>query len=441
MRPALFLLSIIITISFGIPVRRDSLNNGLILLTCEDHRLPIVDLALICRSGAGVEPKEKAGIATLCARMLLRGTTKISADSIATLLDYLGARYSAGADFDHLYLNFRLLSKDLSSGLDLLADLTLNPAFPNEEFIRTREEVLTAARRAYENPGVVVAMEFDRLLFGNHRYALPVSGDTATIPDIKVEDLRQFHQTYLVPNNCFVIAVGDINPQELQEAIYNRFGNWRPKPVPQPLAPEFKLPEKTVIKLITRKDMNQTYIHFGHPGISALDSDLIPVRLMSYILGGPPLSSRLGLAVREYAGLAYDVRCWFDRRLLTGAFRATVQTAKPAEAIKKMFIEIRRMNEAGATQQELFKAHNYFTGSFPLTYSSNQGKLEQIKNQELYRYGTDWLETYPQKVRATTLKQVNSTARERLKPDHYIMVIMGNVSRDDLHLQNVEWLE
>jgi predicted Zn-dependent peptidase len=80
MRPALFLLSIIITISFGIPVRRDSLNNGLILLTCEDHRLPIVDLALICRSGAGVEPKEKAGIATLCARMLLRGTTKISAD-------------------------------------------------------------------------------------------------------------------------------------------------------------------------------------------------------------------------------------------------------------------------------------------------------------------------------------------------------------------------
>ncbi len=440
----LFLLTTIFILrSFALPLYRDSLDNGLILLAYEERRLPVVDIAFVCRAGAAFEPKEKAGIAQICAQMLLRGTEKLSADSIAAILEFLGADYHAGADFDHSYIYLRLLAKDIATGLDLLTDIVFNSIFPEDEFIRTRDEALIAARRAYDFPTGRVNMEFDRLLFANHRYSLPVRGDTGTIPKITTADLHQFYRTYFVPNNCFLVIGGYVDYEQIKQEIARRFAasSWQPAPVPIPEPPDLKLPEKTRIKLITRPDMNQTYIHFGHPGISAFDSDLIPVRLMSYILGGPPLSSRIGLAVREHAGLAYDVRCWFDRRILTGAFRATVQTAKPQEAIQKMFAEIFRMQKDGVSREELLKAHNYFTGSFPLTYSSNQGKLEQIKNLELYRYGEDWLEIYPQKVRATTIDQVNRAAAERLKPGRYIMVIMGNVTKADFSLPDVEWLE
>ncbi len=425
----------------SLPLYRDTLDNGLVILTYEDHRLPMVDISFTCRAGAAFDPVEKAGIASLCAQMLLRGTKSISADSLASILDFLGARYYSGADFDHSYVYLRLLAKDLSTGLDIIADIVLNPAFPKPEFDRAREEALTAARRSYDNPSAVVSMEFDRLLFGNHRYALPVRGDTNTIPKITIDDLHQFHQKQFVPNNCFIVVVGDVEHENIKDEVARRFGFWQRGMVESAVAPAPILPEKTKVKIITRNDMNQTYIQFGHSGISALNPDLIPVRLMSYILGGPPLSSRMGLAVREYAGLAYDVRCWFDRRLLPGAFRATVQTAKPKEAIAKMFGEVRKMHESGATPQELLKAHNYFTGSFPLTYSSNQGKLDQLDNLELYGYGIDWLETFPEKVRATTLEQVNKAAKEHLKPDHYIMVIMGNVTKEDLSLGDVDWIE
>jgi predicted Zn-dependent peptidase len=440
-RRALFALLLIFSLALPLPLYRDSLDNGLVILTYEDHRLPMVDIALVCRSGAAFDPVEKAGIASLCAQMLLRGTKTLSADSIASILDFLGARYYSGADFDHSYINLRLLTKDVVTGLDLLTDLVLNPAFNKNEFDRARDEVLISARRSYDYPNAVVSMEFDRLLFGNHRYGLPVRGDTNTIPKITAEDLRQFHKTHFVPNNCFVVIVGDIAHEQAEAEIKKRLHNWQPAPVPVLPQPDLKIPEKTRVKLLTRPDMNQTYIQFGHSGISVFDPDLIPVRLMSYILGGPPLSSRMGLAVREYSGLAYDVRCWFDRRLLIGAFRATVQTANPKDAIKKMFAEVKKMHDTGATPQELLKVHNYFTGSFPLTYGSNQGKLEQVTNLELYRYGTDWLETYPDRVRATTLEQVNKAAKERLKPDHYIMVIMGNITKDDLNLPEVEWIE
>lgn len=438
-----FALCILITTNnlFSLPLYRDSLNNGLIILTYEDHRLPMVDISFTCRSGAAFDPVEKAGVASLCSQMLLRGTKTLSADSIASILDFLGARYHSGADFDHSYIYLRLLAKDLSAGLDIITDIVLNPTFPKPEFDRAREEALTSARRSYDYPSAVVSMEYDRLLFGSHRYGLPMRGDTNTISKITIEDLRQFRQEHFVPNNCFIVVVGDVEHEKIKDEIDQRFGTWQRGLVKSAVAPEPILPEKTKVKIITRKDMNQTYIQFGHCGISALDSDLIPIRLMTYILGGPPLSSRMGLAVREYAGLAYDVRCWFDRRLLPGAFRATVQTAKPNEAIAKMFAEVRKMHESGVTPQELLKAHNYFTGSFPLTYSSNEGKLDQLDNLELYGYGIDWLERFPEKVRATTLEQVNKAAKERLKPDHYIMVIIGNVTRDDLNLEDVEWIE
>jgi zinc protease len=195
------------------------------------------------------------------------------------------------------------------------------------------------------------------------------------------------------------------------------------------------------VKLITRPDMNQTYVEFGHPGITATDSAMLATRLMAYILGGSPMSSRLGITVREEGGLAYDVRCWFDRNTLPGAFHATVQTAKPKEAIEKMMRDIRVMHDSGATRKELEKAHNYYTGSFPLTYSSSDGKRSQVLTMELFHYGMDWLDRFPDRVRAVTLEDVNRAARERISPGQCWMVILGPVTKEDLGLTDVEWLE
>ncbi|MGQ9678953.1 MAG: M16 family metallopeptidase, partial [bacterium] len=339
------------------------------------------------------------------------------------------------------YLTFRLLSRDLFTGLDLLAEMVLEPSFPIDELTRVQEQALANALRAYDNPATVIGMEFDRLLFGPHRFSLPPQGDTTTLQKITCSDLQNFHKTHFVPNNCFIVVVGAVDHLKIKQEISRRFAGWRSGPVPEPKPLELYLPEKTRVKLITRKEMNQTYIQFGHPGISIYEQDIIPTRLMSYILGGPPLSSRMGLAVREYGGLAYDVRCWFDRRSLPGAFRATVQTAKPKEAIEKMFAEITRMCQTGADKSELLKAQNYFIGSFPLSYSSNQGKLNRVIELELYHLGTNWLTEFPEKVQATTLAQVNEAAKRHLYPNHYIVVIMGNITKDELNLTDVEWIE
>ncbi|MEO0079910.1 MAG: pitrilysin family protein, partial [candidate division WOR-3 bacterium] len=342
-----------LTSAFSLPLFRDSLPNGLIVLTYEDHRLPIADISLLCRSGHDCDPLEKAGLARLTAQLLPRGTRTISGDSVASIVEFLGGRFEGWADDDHSELNLRVLSKDLATALDLLADAVLNPAFDPREFSRTRDMALAQARRAYDRPQSLAMLELNRLLFIGHPFATSATGDTATIPKITRDDLIAFHKTHFVPNNCFMVIVGDVDRQKVLAELGSRFQNWQPSSVPKPVLPELTFPDRLRCRYIHRPELNQTYIALGHPGIRVTDPDMLSTRLMSYILGGSAMSSRLGLAVREEAGLAYDVRCWFDRGRHQGLFRATVQTADPKSALGKMFQEIRLMHDSGATRTEL----------------------------------------------------------------------------------------
>jgi zinc protease len=254
-------------------------------------------------------------------------------------------------------------------------------------------------------------------------------------------DLAAFHRDHFVPNNCFVVVVGDVRRGAVLSELGRRFDAWQPGRTVQPTLPEPPMPTGMSAKLISRPDMNQSYIAFGHPGIRMSDPDMLAARLGSYILGGSPLSSRLGIAVREEAGLAYDVRCWFDRLRPRGGFYATVQTSRPAEALRLMLEAVRLMRDAGPSDDEVAKAHGYYTGSFPLGYSSNSGKVREVTQQELYGLGMDWLDRFPALVESVTRADIAKAMSERLHPDDWYMVVIGNVTRDELGVAGVNWLD
>ncbi|MBN2464977.1 insulinase family protein, partial [candidate division WOR-3 bacterium] len=317
----------------------------------------------------------------------------------------------------------------------------LHPAFEKKEMEIARSRMIAGARRIFDNPGAEVRYEFMKLLYGDHPYGRLSGGDTLSLPLIKREDLAAFHKTHFRPNNCFVVAVGDIDRKDLVAEMEKRLASWTPGAIPAITVAPLPMPDRTKVKVITRSDMNQTYVEFGHPGIRATDPDMLATRLMSFILGGGAKSSRLGVSVREEGGLAYDVRCWFDRNRLEGGFHATVQTAYPKKAIGLMLRGIKLMYDSGATRKEVEQAHNYYTGSFPLTYADTYGKLAQVRTMELYGYGMDWLDEFPNKVKAVTLEEINKASRDHLKPGQYWMVVVGPVTREDLGLTDVEWIE
>jgi zinc protease len=439
--PAIVALCTICGLASALPLYRDTLPNGLAVVSYVDHRLPMTDIAFVCRSGSASDPTGKWGLANGTVTLMTRGTKTMTADSIASIVEFLGAQFNGYAGNDNSIISLRVLSKDLVTGLDLLTDAVRNPSFDAKEVERARAEGMAAVREMSDYPLARVMVDFYATAFPGHPYAHQTIGDTISLMAITRADLVAFHKNQYLPNNCFIVAVGDFDRPELLKMIQARFGDMARGEVPEVKAPEMPFPSKLRVKLIARPDMNQTYVMFGHPGIAYSDSDRLATNLAAHILGGGALASRIGDAVREEAGLAYEVRTVFDQDRLRGAFWAWVQTARPKEAIAIMFREIERMQKDGAKKSELDDAQNYYAGSYPIRFSSNRGKLYEAINIEFYQLGLDWVDKYPGKIRALTLDAVNRAARERLHPGQYVMVVMGNVRKEDLGLGDVEWIE
>ncbi len=133
---------------FALPLYRDSLPNGLVVLTYEDNRLPTASVSLVCRSGAAGDPEGKSGTAAMMADLLTRGTATMSGDSVKSLVEFLGARFSGSADDDNCAIDVRVLSKDLGTALDLMADAVLHPAFTAKEMELARSRMMTVLARA-----------------------------------------------------------------------------------------------------------------------------------------------------------------------------------------------------------------------------------------------------------------------------------------------------
>ena len=113
--------------------------NGLRLLVKEDHRLPFVEFRAVFQGGVLAETAENNGATMLLAKMLLKGTKTRSAEKIATEIESVGGSIDSYGGNNSFGVNAEVLSSDFATGLDLLADVLLNPTFPANELERERE--------------------------------------------------------------------------------------------------------------------------------------------------------------------------------------------------------------------------------------------------------------------------------------------------------------
>lgn len=425
------------------PINRDSLANGLVILTTEDHKLPIIEIRALVKAGSVNDPKSKEGLANLVCRLLVRGTKNRTMDKINAEIEFVGGELREFTDKDNSSISIRVLTKDLDLAIDLLADLILNPTFSDSEIVKVKKEVISSIIRSDEEPDEIGQKTFFRLLFSNHPYGHPVLGNPESINSITKNDILDFYQKYYAPNNCFIVAVGDFVQEALLEKITNKLSNWQSKKIPELVISDPTLPPKPKVQIINKREVNQAYIFLGFLGLKENAPDLLATRVMNFILGASALSSRLGMSIREKGGLAYDVGSYFERNLYPGAYIFTTQTKTDNTqiAIDKILFEICKIRDSGITQAELEKAKKFYTGNFPLTFDSFSDKVNLLARIERYQLGLDYLNQFNDRIESLTLEQVNAAAKNHLFPDNYIMVIVGNVTEEDVKLDNVDWVK
>jgi len=408
-------------------VRKTTLSNGLTLVVAERNQLPIVHLQVLLRAGSSVDTAQQSGLANLTAELLLQGTATQEATQISRRIESVGGSLTSGADLDYTSIHLAVLKKDLPLGMELLADILLNPQFAEPEVSRKIAEMKARLKRMEEEPRQIAQLAFAKSLFRDHPYARPVEGSVATLDQLTRADIQRFFQSYYRPNNAQVTIVGQINLEEAAGILEKVLGGWQAVPIQKPpLTAPRELPRPEVVKI--DRSSSQANILWGHLGINRGNPDYYTLLVMNYILGGGGFVSRLMDQIRDNLGLTYGIHSHFEAREFPGAFEISLETRNQNtnQAVAEIMKELKKFLEKGVTATELAEAKAYLTGSFPMRMDTNAKMVKLLSAITFYGLGLDYPEKYPQLINQVTEGEILRAARQYLQPDRFLLVVVGN---------------
>ncbi len=412
--------------------KRSVLSNGLVLLTSEQRALPTVAIELLIDAGARHESAEHTGLAHLTSQLLTDGTAKRSALQISETLDFIGASLDTGCADDLATISLTILKKDLSVGLQLLAEILTGASFPPAEIDRQKQAIIASIKAKEEDPGSLAGDAFAAALLPGSAYGRPVEGTEASVKRLDRQRVQEFFKRYYRPNRTIISVVGDVSEREISVALTEVFKNWpKGEATRAPTAPV----QSDVAKILrVNKDLTQANIILGHGGVPRGHPDYYAIQVMNYILGGGGFSSRAMDSIRNERGLAYSVYSSFGAEKSYGTFQFVMQTKSESaqEAIRLAREEIRRLRDELVSDVELNDAKDYLTGSFPLRFDTNRKVAGFLAQVEYYELGLDYPDRYGELIRKVSRADVQRVARAHLYPDKLITVIVGNQQKINL---------
>ena len=404
---------------------REVLANGAVLLVAERPAIPIVVVRVGVPAGAVRDPADALGVANLTAALLTRGTARRTGPELDRAIEFVGGSLEAGAGSDGAAVTLSVLKKDLALGLDLLAEVLLQPAFAPDELGRRVADIQASLRRAEQEPETVAARELSRLMFPGHPYGRPPYGTIESVGKITREQVSTFYQQHYRPDGASIVAVGDVTVAEIRRELLRRLAGWT-----APAAPVGAVAKASVIAAVEERrivrDLTQTTVLLGRPTIRQDDPDYFPLSVATYVLGGGS-ASRLYTRVREERGFAYSVYSSVMPARYGASDLVSLQTRTDGvvEAVRLTREEMARLAWEPMAPRELSLAKSYLIGSFPLRLDTSDKLARFLGAVEENGLGLDYPDRYKERIARVSAADVQRVAAKYLDPATFSEVRVG----------------
>lgn len=397
--------------------------------------MPILDLHMVLRHGAVVDPPALAGCASLTATSIDAGTASLSEDAIARRLEALGTGLTIQTTWDHCSIGVRVLADHMQPALQLLADLTRNAAFPVLEHARRKRIRLEAIAQERNEPSIVADHAIARAIFGpEHPYGRPQTGTLASIGALKRSDIVDFHRRHFQPGRAFLVAAGDAEPEALRRAVHNALGGWSNAGTdsqPEETGPPTVAPG---IRLVDRPGAPQSEIRLGAVGATRDSNDYFPLLVLNAMLGGS-FTSRLNMKLREERGYTYGAFSRFAFRRSRGPFvaGAAVDARATHLAVADALNVINRTAIETAAEDEVDRARRYLALGLVHGLETNADVAARMTEMEIHGLGSRYYDHYVERISAVNAEQVRDAAARYLGERLALVVVGdGTLVRKDL---------
>ena len=436
------------------PEERCTLPNGLRVIAVQRDHLPILSATILLPAGTAMEAPGEAGLSSMTASLLTRGSLRRGAMEIAEAADGIGAGLGVSSDYDYTLAGTGCLSRDAAEALALLAEVLIAPSFPDDEVERRRGELLGLLERRRDDPSDLARNRFLERIYGAHPYHHPREGLPGTLARFTRGDLAGFYHRHYRPDGAVLALVGDLDPVAGFRLATDLFGGWGTADATTPAAAAGAVGDPSGAPLpssraeippvvgepgasfdrLQKDGLTQAVIRLGCSGIRRDAPEYLAAMLMNYLLGGSGAGSRLHRALREDRGLAYEVFSNVHPRRERGYFFASCRTAvKTAdEALRVVEGELRRLCDEGAAAAEVDLARRFFTGSLPLSLETNDHLATNALAREFYGLEEEFWLREIERLETITVADVDEAARRIIQTDRLAVVIAGDFREAEL---------
>ena len=390
----------------------------------------LVTLELLVPGGAGIVSAPKAGLATLTATLLTRGTsTGKSATQLAALGEALGGSLSASADWDSLSVGITVPQGNATAALALLAEVVQKPAFAQGEVARARAEAVDEVAQALEEPSTLARGMVQRLFFGQSGYGNRLGGLPSTLAKITLLDIRGYWQQVFTPSRATLIITGDLEASAALALAQKHLGTWKTHPLPLP-PPKVAFQSGPKVVVLDKPDAGQAAVLLALPSLRRADTSYAVGEVANSILGGG-YSSRVNKAVRIERGLSYGAGSGLGTRRYAGLFQLSCQTKNESAAeVATLFLDaLKTLATAPIETTELEARKSALLGPLTRALETGGGLAGALAERIDNSLPLGELATLLAAIPTVTDEQVRAFAAKTLTAENARLVIVGDAKQ------------
>jgi zinc protease len=308
------------------------LSNGLTVVLAPLPNVPKVTSILTFRVGQATESETHSGIAQIAANVAYEGTETRTSKQIKEELRSMGGSLFVGNDADSTTIQGYALSEFSLKFFDLMSDIARHPSYPDGEVELSKANTIEGIHSARAQPDFLANERLQKAIFGKHPYSFVVPDEKA-VAALKRDDLKQFAAKYYVPENAFLVIVGDFTPNSIMSQVEQSFGSWKSGTATTAEPPPLPIREKRQIYFVNRPGSVQSVIYLGNTSIPRKDKDYFAIRTANAIFGGS-FYSRLTRNIREAKGYTYSPGSNSSTQAISGYFAVNASVRNECECCR-----------------------------------------------------------------------------------------------------------
>ena len=423
---------------------RDNFNNGLQIIATKNSETPTISLLLSIEGGPLLDPKEKAGLASLTASLMNEGTSNYIKEELSNELAKLGSDISINSSGRNTTVSVSSLVKNVDATLLLMVDMMLNPAFEESDFKRVKNQLIQGLEQGSKDASTLASRALKQVTYGDeNRIGLASIGTIKTVSAITLKDVKNFYKQYFSPKHANLVIVGDIEQSDIMPKL-EYLKSWQGADYVIPTYEKFPQVTPNKIYFVDLPDASQSVIKYSRRAM-AYDAtgDFFKATLMNYPLGSA-FNSRINLNLREDKGYTYGASSYFSAGKTLGQFiaGASVKKEHTYDAMIEIEKELKSFRKNGLNTDEVSFMRQAISQNEALSYETPGKKSGFLRQLLQFDLPENYSEQQNEIINTITLRQLNDIAKKELsQPMQWIVVGDGQVIREQLEKMNLEIVE